>query len=259
MHNQHAKQVASRISLFLLVLLLAPVPLGANDPKPPRVVLEIKGYLVPASQVTVGPKVRGQVVELMFEEGQQVKAGEVLARLDAEEYHGAFRLATAKLSVAEAEWVKAKEGVDKAGIAIARAKLDVAAAEVRIAQHRLDGTTIRAPIAGTVLVKRAELGTMMDPKANQVSSILCEMADLRTIEVELWIPERDVPKVAKGHSCVIRLESIPNTTYRGHISRVLPVADRAKGALGIRVRVEVPAGEMRLRPELSAIVQILAK
>jgi multidrug resistance efflux pump len=224
------------------------------------VILEVKGYLMPAAQVTVSPKVRGQVIELLIDEGKMVKAGEILARLDPEEYKAALRLASARLRVAEAGVAKAKEGAGKADLAIAEAKLEVALAEVAIAQSRLNHTAIVAPVAGTVLVRRADLGTTMDPKSNLASSsILCEMADLRTMEVELSIPERDLPKVAQGQACLIRLEAIPNTTYRGQVARLMPSSDRARGALAIRVRMDVPEKDMRLRPELSAIVQILAK
>jgi len=233
--------------------------LGADEPKLGQVVLESKGYIVPASQVTVSPKVSGQVVELLIEEGIQVKKGDVLARLNPDEYEAALRLARAELKLAEAGLAKAKEGADKAELVIAQAKVEVAQARIAVAEHRLDCTVIRAPIDGTVLAKRAAVGTLINPKAYQVPASLCDMADLRTMDVEVWVGERDLAKVAKGQPCRIRLEAFPRATYRGRVDRLLPVASRALGALAIRVRLEVPDGDERLRPELGAIVQIVAK
>jgi hypothetical protein len=68
--NLHAGRATSRMPLALLIaVLLGPMPLGADEPEAGRVVLEGKGYVLPASRVTVSPKVSGQVVELLIEEG----------------------------------------------------------------------------------------------------------------------------------------------------------------------------------------------
>jgi RND family efflux transporter MFP subunit len=260
MRNLYAGRVDSRMPLALLIAVLwGPTPLGADEPKAGRVVLETKGYVLPASRVTVSPKVSGQVVELLIEEGKRVKAGDVLARLDPAEHEATLRLARAEMKLAEAGLAKAREGAGKADILVALAKLEVAQARVALAQHRLECTVVRAPVSGTVLVKRAEVGTLIDPKAFNVPASLCDLADLRTMDVEVSVQERDLAKVARGQPCLIRLEAFPKATYRGRVARLLPVADRALGAVGIRVRVEVPAGDERLRPELGAVVQILAK
>src|SRR5258708_3983408 len=103
MCNLFVERTLPRISLSLIVVILGPLPLKADAPKPARVVLASKGYVMPASQVTISPKVAGQIVELRFEEGKQVKAGEVLARLDSDEFKGALLVAHARLRLAEAE------------------------------------------------------------------------------------------------------------------------------------------------------------
>src|SRR5437763_16965754 len=98
-----AAGVTPRLPLVLVVLMLGPLPLAAEEAKPGQVVLESKGYLVPTAVVTVSPRVGGQVVELMIEEGKRVSAGEVLARLDQVEREALLRLAAAELKLAEAE------------------------------------------------------------------------------------------------------------------------------------------------------------
>src|SRR5262249_4425945 len=260
MRNPDHGRAFPRIPLLLLLTaVVAPTPLRADEPKAERVVLESRGYLVPASQITVSPRAAGQVMELLIDEGMHVKAGDVLARLDSEEYEAALLLARARLKLAEAELAKAKEGAGKADLAIAEAKVEVARAEVTLAQYQLDGTAVRAPVNGIVLAKRAEVGTRIDPKAAQLPAGLCDLADLRTMDVEAWVQERDLAKVAKGQACVIQVDAFPNASYRGRVARVQPVADRARGAVAVRVRLEMPAANERLRPELSATVQFMAK
>jgi multidrug resistance efflux pump len=239
-----------------MALILGPLPVTAQGPKAGQVVLEAKGYLVAARQVSVSPKVAGQVVESRIEEGKRVKAGEVLARLDPAEHEAGLRLARAKLRLAEAQLRSAKSQVDPA---IAQAKVEVAQARVALAQHRLECTVVRAPCDGTVLVKRAEVGTMVNPAGFQVPASLCDLEDSSGLEVDVWIGERDIARVAKDQPCLIRVEAFPQKIYRGRVARLLPVADRAKGAVGVRIRIEMPPRDEALRPELGAIVTFLAR
>src|SRR5262249_13464581 len=125
---------------------------------------------------------------------------------------------------------------------------------------RLDNCTIRAPVSGTILTKKAELGNLVNPLAfNASSGTVCEIADLSDLEVELDITERDVPKVIKGMPCRIRAEAFPDRVYGGKVDRLMPIANRAKGALPVRVKVTVPKNEegVYLRPEMGAVVAFL--
>ena len=88
---------------------------------------------------------------------------------------------------------------------------------------------------------------------------LCEMADLSDLEVDLPIQERDVARVFKGQKCKICAEAYPDRTYDGYVSRLMPIADRAKGAVPVRVKVSVPAAEegVYLKPEMGVNVSFL--
>jgi HlyD family secretion protein len=139
-------------------------------------------------------------------------------------------------------------------------------ADLRKSQWRLDNCTVRSPIAGTILTKKAEEGNIVNPGSfgsgnGAVAASLCDMADLSDLEVDLNIQERDVANIFKGQKCVIRSEAFPGRTYQGHVSRLMPIADRAKGAVPVRVKVEVPRDEegVYLKPEMSVLVSFLTK
>lgn len=138
----------------------------------------------------------------------------------------------------------------------AEAELHRAEAELRRAQWRLENTVVRAPITGTILKKNAELGNLVNPVAFNGSFSLCEMADLSKLEVELSIQERDIAKVFKYQRCKVRPEAFPERVYEGYVSRLMPIADRAKSAVPVRVRLTVPAEEegIYLKPEMGATV-----
>lgn len=298
---------------------------------PGGISLESKGYIIPAHQILVSPKVAGTVIELNIAEGRRVEKGFVLAVVESTEYQAdldrsqamvnsakqklaemvngnrpeeiaqvAAELEEAKAQLAKAEAdlrratdLRAKniippqdfdladsqfkthkqrverlefasklmqQGVREERRAMARSDLQLAEAELAKAAWRLGNCTIRAPITGTILKKNAEEGNIVNPVAFNGSYSLCEMADLSDLEVDLNIQERDVSKVFKGQKCRVRAEAYPERTYEGFVDRLMPIADRAKGAIPVRVKVKVPADEegVYLKPEMGAVVTFLA-
>jgi multidrug resistance efflux pump len=145
-------------------------------------------------------------------------------------------------------------------IEVARAEVALAKADLAKAQWRLENCTIRAPISGTILTKNAEEGNIVNPIAFQGSFSLCDMADLSDLEIDLSIQERDIAGIFKGQTCKVRTEAYPNKIYNGRVSRLMPIADRAKGAIPVRVKVDVPTEEegVFLKPEMGAIVSFYA-
>lgn len=242
-----------------LAVILAPIRLAADEPNLGEIVLEAKGYVVPAKAVWVNPKVLGQVVESMIEEGKRVKAGDILARLDPAEYEIALRLARAKLKLAEGGLAKAKENGTKADLAIAEAKVELAQAKVALAQYHLECTVVRAPVSGTVVTKEADVGTLLDTRSLNTKSLLCALADYQNMEIQLKVQERDFARIALGQKCQIRLDAFPQKSYGGTVSRILPIADRALGAVELRVRVDIPKNDESFRGEMGAIVSIGSK
>ena len=148
-----------------------------------------------------------------------------------------------------------EEGPRKERIAAARAEVQQLEAELRKAEWRLSNCTIRAPISGTILTKNAEEGNIVNPIAFNVSSSICDMADLSDLEIELSIQERDISAVFPGQKCEIEAEALRNRTFAGLVSRLMPIADRAMGAIKVRVKVAVPSGEEGiLKPDMGVIV-----
>lgn len=296
------------------------------------IVLESKGYIIPEQQILVSPQVSGRVIELNFDAGQAVTAGEVLAVLDSTEYRADHARAVAQVAAAQerldetkrgnrpdeirqsqAELAEAKTQLEQAQRAlkrrrelfqqkvvtaqdledaesevqalsqrverltastqliidgpreerkrIAEAELRAAEAELARSQWRLDNTIISAPITGIILKKNAELGNLVNPVAFNGSFSLCELADLSKLEVELDIQERDISKVQRNQRCRIRSDAYPQRFYEGFVSRLMPIANRAKGVVPVRVKIAVPADEQGqfLKPEMGATVTFFAE
>jgi HlyD family secretion protein len=293
--------------------------------------LESKGYIIPAKQVLVSPKVSGMLLKLEIVEGQFFPKDFVLAELEDTDYQAdcdraaaaldaarqrsgelrkgfrreeveqavaelseaeeqlkqysadwdraatlsaAHALSTEVRDAAESRWKATQQRVRRLTLAkelmeqgprderknAAEAEVREAEAELAKAKWRLDNCKIRAPISGTILKKNAEEGNIVNPIAFNGSYAICEMADLSDMEVDLSIQERDISKVFKGQKCKIRAEAFPNRVYEGVVSRLMPIADRAKGAVPVRVKITIPKEEegAYLKPEMGAIVSFFA-
>jgi HlyD family secretion protein len=149
-----------------------------------------------------------------------------------------------------------RQGAREERVEIARAEVKQVEADLARATWRLGNCTIHAPISGTILRKNAEEGNIVNSVAFNGSYSICEMADLANLEVDLKILESDIRKIRVGQKCTITTEAWPGRVYEGHVDRLLPIADRAQGAIPTRVKVKVPADEegIYLKPEMSAVV-----
>ena len=148
------------------------------------------------------------------------------------------------------------QGPRDVNIQSAQARVQQAKADLDRAQWYFDNCKLFAPISGTVLSKNAEENNIVNQLSFNLKASVCDVADLTDIEVDLTVQERDVARVYKNQRCRVRSEAFPERIYNGFVSRLMPIADRAKGAVPVRVKVEVPAEEQGqyLNPDIGVIV-----
>jgi HlyD family secretion protein len=194
------------------------------------------------------------------------------ANISAKEYDQAmndaqgakYRLEKLVLDLQVLEVGPRLERIAGADADIASARAEVKGAESRFQQSkwRLDNCVIRAPISGTILAKKSEKGNLVNPLAFAGGSgSVCDMADLSDLEVDLEIPERDISKLKNGQMCRVRADAFPTRVYEAKLDRIMPIANRAKSIVNVRVKVKLPADEkpgMFLKPEMGAVVSFIA-
>jgi multidrug resistance efflux pump len=150
-------------------------------------------------------------------------------------------------------------------VSSAQQEMEAARAEMDEAKWRLDNCVVTAPVTGTILTKDAEENNLVNPVAFNVKAVICSMADLSDLEVDLSIQERDISGIVVKQKCLVLPEAFQNNKeflakhpqgYEGVVSRLMPIADRAKGAIPVRVKVSVPREEegVYLKPEMGVIV-----
>lgn len=135
------------------------------------------------------------------------------------------------------------------------AKADVARSQANVdrAQVWFDSTRIVSPITGTVLEKHAELGERVNPEV--IAAGLCTVADLSEMDVEVDVQERELTNVAVGQPCRIEPEAYPGQFYQGRVARIMPVANRQRGV--VQIRVKVINNDGKLLPDMNCRVVIL--
>jgi RND family efflux transporter MFP subunit len=168
-------------------------------------------------------------------------------------------LAKGFVSAAAVDTAKARAEKATAGVANARATISVTEASSRNAQVSVDYTVIRAPFDGVILSKSANVGDLVTPFSNAADSkgAVVSMADMSTLEVEADVAESSLSKVTVGQPAEILLDALPDTRFRGRISRIVPTVDRAKAT--VMTKVKFDAIDPRILPEMSAKVSFLSQ
>jgi multidrug resistance efflux pump len=184
------------------------------------------------------------------------------AKFDLQANDARVRRLTATLAILKEGPRQEQKAAAEAEVKGAEAEVKAAQARLTQAQWRLENCTIRAPIDGTVLSKKAELGNLVNPLAFSASSgSVCDIANLADLEVDLEIPERDIRKIKVGQRCRIKADAYSDRAYEGRLDRIMPIANRAKSIVNVRAKVTLPAGEVPgtyLKPEMGAVVSFLA-
>src|SRR5258707_6834136 len=246
----------------------------------PSVLLTGSGYIVTRHKyITIGTKILGQIVEEPIEEGQHIKAGDVLARIDDRDYQAQLRQAIAIRDVAKANLHLLQDKADRVryliktravstdefetaitAAEVAQAELERDEAAVDYAKFNVNQCVIRSPINGIVLKKYRELGDTINfggqIQAGGGATDIAQLADTDDMRAEVDINQADIAKGGIGSPGVIALESYPGKEFDAALVKVYPAADRQKGTVKIEVQIARPDLQI-IKPEMSAKVSFL--
>jgi RND family efflux transporter MFP subunit len=253
-----------------------------------RTVLNASGYVTARRAATVSSKVTGKVIELLIEEGRQVKEGQVLARLDDTNIKASLRLAEAQLESAKASLAEtrarlkeaetnlrritelAKQNVStpaeldhaEAEAASVKARLEQQQAEITVAerqvitwQQQLEDTVIRAPFSGMVTSKNAQPGEMISPLSaggGFTRTGIGTVVDMESLEIEIDVNESYINRVQTGQPVEATLDAYPEWKIPCKVIAIIPTADRQKST--VKVRVGFDKLDPRILPEMSVKV-----
>ncbi|HMB67767.1 MAG TPA: efflux RND transporter periplasmic adaptor subunit [bacterium] len=252
-----------------------------GEDAPSAALLTASGYVVARRQAVVSAKIQGRLAELKVEEGSRVEKGDVIARLENADFRARVAQAEAGVARAEADLAEQRrllrlaaglrernlgsEDDEEAALSrvrIAEAALAQASATLDLARAQLEDTVIRAPFAGVIVKKMAEVGESVAPippgvNLSTSSGAIVALADLATLEVEADVSESNVARLGAEQPADVTVEAFPDKRYRSVLRQVIPTADRTKAT--VQVKVTILEDDPALKPEMSARVTFLEK
>src|SRR5690349_4428596 len=253
---------------------------AARTDRQSSVLLTGSGYIVTRHKyITIGTKILGQIVEEPIEEGQHIKSGDVLARIDDRDYQAQLRQAIAIRDLAKANLHLSKAKADRArrlngtgaistddfetainAAEVTQAELERDEAAVDYAKFNVNQCVISSPINGIVLKKYRELGDTINfggqIQAGGGATDIAQLADTDDMRAEVDINEADIAKVGIGSPATVVLDSHTDLQFDAKLVKVYPEADRQKGTVKIEVQITKPDLQI-VKPEMSTKVSFL--
>ena len=224
------------------------------------------GQIVPKTAVDISADITGRIVAIPVKEGQKVKQGQLLLRIDPSRYEAGVAQAKAQMSAAEASALQAAANRDQAKRALDRAQqlrqadtklvsdeqleqaqtsyqvaqavatsaqrqVDQARAALSQAEDDLSKTVLRAPIDGEVTRVAVEAGEVAVPGTfSKDVGLLMTVSDLSVIIVKVQVDETDVVRLQLGDSADVSIDAFPDTTFAGRVTKIAQSAVLAASA-----------------------------
>lgn len=248
----------------------------------PATVLTGSGYIVTRHKyIIVGTKILGQIVEEPIEEGQRVKRGDPLARIDDRDYQAQLRQAIADRDLAEANvqlWsAKAArqrelfaDGIiskddfqtSENALSVAQATLKRDEAAIDYARFQVGQCLIVSPIDGVVLQKYRELGDTINyggqVQAGGGATDIAQLADTSDMRAEVDINESDISKLSIGMPATVVPDAYPDAQFDASLVKIYPEADRQKATVKVEVQIRQPNLAI-IKPEMSVKANFIEK
>ncbi len=264
---------------------------SADGPARAGAVLNASGYVVARRLATVSAKVTGKVSQMFIEEGMNVEAGQVLARLEdttaRAQYDVARRrldaarrnLAEVKVRLAEArrtherrrtlrerglvsqdelDSAEAEAAALAARLAALEGEVAVEASNVEFNRVGLEDHVVRAPFAGVVTSKDAQPGEMVSPISaggGFTRTGIATIVDMESREIEVDVNEAFINRVRAKQRAEATLDAYPDWAIPAHVINIVPTADRQKAT--VRVRIAFDRLDPRILPDMGVKVQFL--
>lgn len=249
-----------------------------QTPTESEALLTGNGYVVAQRKASIASKAMGRLVYLKVVEGDRVRKGEVIGRLEDTDILAQIAQAEANVKLAETDLREAENNykrvkqlfdksvatemeVDAAETRLKRvvAGIELARMQIKTLKVDLENTLIRAPFDGTVLTKNAEVGEVVSPLSGGANSraAVVTIADMNSLQVEADVAEANIDKVQMNMECIIYLDAYPDNGYPGFVDKIVPTADRSKAT--VLVKIGFKGLDNKVLPEMRARVSFMAE
>ena len=234
-----------------------------------------QGVIRPVLTFSVKSKAWGEILDLPVQTGDEVKGGQLLARIDPRIPRQNLTQAQASLDKARAQLANATAQLKrsealfqsqsiaetdydgaKLAAAVAQAAVATATANLQTAQDAMDDTHVRAPITGTILELDAVRGTVISSPTLGGGSVILKMASLDTVQDSALVAETDIGKVQPGTPATITVDAYANRTFDGTVQKIQPQAQVVQNTTMFPVLIAIPNPGHLLKPGMNTRVRV---
>ncbi|MGY1520456.1 efflux RND transporter periplasmic adaptor subunit [Luteimonas sp. A482] len=189
--------------------------------------------LEPRAEAQVVAKTSGVALEVLVEEGQSVRAGQVLVRLDPDRARlqaaqSAVQARKLEANFRRAQQLEAQQMVSANDLDQIRYDLENARAVNRLANLELSYSNVVAPISGVIASRDIKPGNFV-----QINSPIFRIVDTARLEATLNVPEREIAKLRPGQTVELTVDALPGRRFTGTVDRVSPVVDTGSGTFRV--------------------------
>ncbi len=240
----------------VVVLGVAGAWVGWGRPTPVQLVAPTRGEAIdavfatgsvePVLQLPVAPRVGGRVIELLVDEGQTVKKGQLLARLETAELEAqlqelAARERQAQLALDRAEALVRQNFVAASEADRTRAERDAVRAQIERVRAQRAYALLHAPLPGVVLRRDAEPGQFF-----AAGQPLLYLGDALNLRVSAEVDEEDIPRVRPGMPVVLRAQALGPQVFDGTVDSITPRGDPVARSYRVRIALSAPPAALRV-------------
>ena len=254
------------------VLEFLPREVLTTEPVELHQTLALSGSLRAVQQAIVKARLAADVREVVAREGEAVKAGQVLVRMDATEYQARVEQARGNLNATLAQRDIANKTRDNnrallekgfisrnafdnaaSQLAVAEANVEAARGALDQVKKLLNDTVIRAPITGLIASRSVQPGEKVSP-----DNRLLEIVNLDLMEMEASVPTNDIARVVVGQQVRLRIEGLPDA-FSGRVTRINPATQPGSRSILVYVQIANPQHILRVGMFAEAQLSLLTK
>ncbi|MET0917433.1 MAG: efflux RND transporter periplasmic adaptor subunit [Burkholderiales bacterium] len=243
----------------VVVLQFSPADLARVDAQPLSRWLPVSGAVQPLRQATVKAKVSGDVRQVPVREGESVRTGQLLARIDTAdleakliERNGVLESARAQLAMAAKTQATNQQLLkqnfisqnaydnSESSLGVSQGTVKSAEAQVQLARNALRDAIAMSPLAGVVAKRHVQVGEKV-----AFDSPLVTVVDLTEMELQAAVPAADVPELAIGKAVELTIDGFGDRRFKGRVERINPAAEPGTRAIFVYVGIPNPDGALR--------------
>jgi len=228
---------------------------GGGADQVPLGIQSFRGIVI-APTVSLGVQGAGRVIQVPVNEGDAVKAGQLVAQLDDAAARAALAEAEANYRLKQVQFkrlgeLRGKGNTSEAEVEAAEAEAQVAVARLEAARYGLDKTRIHSPCDGVVSEVAAQPGELARDGA-----VLVKIVDMTKLSLGFELPDQYLPRVKIGQPVTVTVASVPDARFDATITSVAPVVHSGSGTVAVRAKFSDAAG--RVRPGMGGEVSFSA-